>query len=80
MDLAKGEKLIAALPCTENGIIVCGVGRGNKAQELSIGPRLIEEYRCRRARKGKNVQAKWKFTGLLPGKADQKTSDGVLIE
>lgn len=74
MELEAGEKLTAILPITPNGVVVQGIGRGQKQQELNIGPRLVEEYRSKRARKGRRVEAKWKFTGLLPSPLDKKVN------
>ncbi len=75
IDLETGEKLVATLPITPNGVVVQGVGRGQKKQELNIGPRLIEEYRGKRARRGRRVEAKWKFTGLAPSPLDEKARE-----
>ncbi len=74
MQLSEGEKLVSALPITPNGVVVCGIGRGNKAQEQVFGARLIEDYRAKRARKGKLLNIKWKFTELQPSKLDAKIS------
>ena len=80
IDLSLGEKMVAITPCTANGVVVVGKGRGDKRQELVIGPRLVEEYRCRRARKGKVVPAKWKFLELHPNTSDKKAKNAVPAE
>lgn len=64
ISLQEDEKLVAAVPVSPNGVIVIGKGRGGKVQELLIGPRSIEDYRTRRGRKGRFVEARWTFLGL----------------
>lgn len=66
MALQDDEKLVAAVPISPNGVVVVGKGRGGKIQELLVGPRSIEDYRTRRGRKGRFVEAKWEFLGLKP--------------
>ena len=61
MALQDDEKLVAAVPISPNGVVVVGKGRGGKIQELLVGPRSIEDYRTRRGRKGRFVEAKWEF-------------------
>lgn len=79
IDMQLGEKVVDVIPCTPNGIVVIGKGRGDKIQELSIGPRLIEEFRCKRARKGHAVQAKWQFIGLKQSRSDKKDADESIL-
>lgn len=79
IDMQLGEKVVDVIPCTPNGIVVTGKGRGDKIQELSIGPRLIEEFRCKRARKGHAVQAKWQFIGLEPSRSGKKDADESIL-
>lgn len=70
MALQENEKLVAAVPISPNGVVVVGKGRGGKIQELLVGPRSIEDYRTRRGRKGRFVEAKWEFLGLKPYKLE----------
>ena len=70
MALQDNEKLVAAVPISPNGVVIVGKGRGGKIQELLVGPRSIEDYRTRRGRKGRFVEAKWEFLGLKPYKLE----------
>ena len=70
MALQENEKLVAAVPISPNGVVVVGKGRGGKIQELLVGPRSIEDYRTRRGRKGRFVEAKWEFLALKPYKLE----------
>ena len=82
MALQDGEKLVAAVPISPNGVVVVGKGRGGKIQELLVGPRSIEDYRTRRGRKGRFVEAKWEFLGLKPYKLEtaNKADDSEEVE
>ncbi len=70
--LAEEDKVAAVLPSTARGVIACGKGRGNKEQTYPIGPRLIESFKMKRARKGKQLPNKWNYYDLLPSKLDEK--------
>lgn len=82
MALQEDEKLVAAAPISPNGVVVVGKGRGGKIQELLVGPRSIEDYRTRRGRKGRFVEAKWEFLGLKPYKLEtaNKADDSEEVE
>lgn len=82
MALRDDEKLVAAVPISPNGVVVVGKGRGGKIQELLVGPRSIEDYRTRRGRKGRFVEAKWEFLGLKPYKLEtaNKGDDSEEVE
>lgn len=82
MALQDDEKLVAAVPISPNGVVVVGKGRGDKIQELLVGPRSIEDYRTRRGRKGRFVEAKWEFLGLKPYKLEtaNKGDDSEEVE
>lgn len=82
MALQDDEKLVAAVPISPNGVVVVGKGRGGKIQELFVGPRSIEDYRTRRGRKGRFVEAKWEFLGLKPYKLEtaNKGDDSEEVE
>lgn len=70
--LAEEDNVAAVLPSTARGVIACGKGRGNKEQTYPIGPRLIESFKMKRARKGKQLPNKWNYYDLLPSKLDEK--------
>jgi topoisomerase-4 subunit A len=57
MDLDKNEKLVAAQPIDQRGVIVSGVGRGGKAQELPLSASTLAPHIGKRARKGKALEA-----------------------
>lgn len=82
MALQDDEKLVAAVPISPNGVVVVGKGRGGKIQDLLVGPRSIEDYRTRRGRKGRFVEAKWEFLGLKPYKLEtaNKGDDSEEVE
>ena len=82
MALQDDEKLVAVVPISPNGVVVVGKGRGGKIQELLVGPRSIEDYRTRRGRKGRFVEAKWEFLGLKPYKLEtaNKGDDSEEVE
>ena len=82
MALQDDEKLVAAVPISPNGVVVVGKGRGGKIQELLVGPRSIEDYRTRRGRKGRFVEAKGEFLGLKPYKLEtaNKGDDSEEVE
>ena len=82
MALQDDEKLVAAVPISPNGVVVVGKGRGGKIQELLVGPRSIEDYRTRRGRKGRFVEAKWEFLRLKPYKLEtaNKGDDSEEVE
>lgn len=82
MALQDDEKLVAAVPISPNGVVVVGKGRGGKIQELLVGSRSIEDYRTRRGRKGRFVEAKWEFLGLKPYKLEtaNKGDDSEEVE
>lgn len=82
MALQDDEKLVVAVPISPNGVVVVGKGRGGKIQELLVGPRSIEDYRTRRGRKGRFVEAKWEFLGLKPYKLEtaNKGDDSEEVE
>ncbi|HYD61852.1 MAG TPA: DNA topoisomerase IV subunit A [Noviherbaspirillum sp.] len=60
MELEKGEKLLAAQPISQKGVVVSGTGRGGKAQELSLTGAALSVHFGKRARKGKALDAKIK--------------------
>jgi topoisomerase-4 subunit A len=64
MELEKSEKLVAAQPIDQRGVVVLGTGRGGKPQELTLGPKDLGSHFGKRARKGKAIEAKIKPAGL----------------
>ncbi|RQO35734.1 DNA topoisomerase IV subunit A [Herminiimonas sp. KBW02] len=68
MDLEKNEKLLAAQPISQRGVIVAGAGRGGKAQEVELSAAGLGIHIGKRARKGKALESKIKATTLSPKK------------
>jgi topoisomerase IV subunit A len=53
MELEKNEKLVDAQPISQKGVLVNGIGRGAKAQEVRLVASGLAEHIGKRARKGK---------------------------
>lgn len=66
MELEKNEKLLAAQPISQRGVIVSGIGRGAKAQEILLSASGLAVHIGKRARKGKGLESKIKATILTP--------------
>jgi topoisomerase-4 subunit A len=64
MGLDDGEKLVAATPCGDAGVIVGGQGRGGKAIEVHVRGRDLEGYAGHRARKGTLITPRVKPVSL----------------
>lgn len=64
MDLEKNEKLLAAQPISQRGVVVSGIGRGAKAQEILLSASGLAVHIGKRARKGKGLESKIKATTL----------------
>ena len=60
MDLEPKEKLLAAQPISQRGVVVSGTGRGGKAQEVSLSASSLTHHIGKRARKGKALESKLK--------------------
>jgi topoisomerase-4 subunit A len=61
MDLDDGEKLLAALPISETGVIVAATkGKADKPVDIHLTGASLEAQRGHRARKGKLVDSKLK--------------------
>ncbi|MDY7575686.1 DNA topoisomerase IV subunit A [Actimicrobium sp. CCI2.3] len=60
MALEDGEKLLAAQPVSQRGVVVSGIGRGGKAQEVSLSATGLAPHIGKRARKGKALESKLK--------------------
>nr|WP_217344490.1 DNA topoisomerase IV subunit A [Noviherbaspirillum sp. L7-7A]MBV0878643.1 DNA topoisomerase IV subunit A [Noviherbaspirillum sp. L7-7A] len=65
MELEPKEKLLAAQPISQRGVIVTGIGRGGKAQELALSASGLAPHIGKRARKGKPLESKIKAAGLV---------------
>ncbi|MDO8306203.1 DNA topoisomerase IV subunit A [Herminiimonas sp.] len=68
MELEKNEKLLAAQPISQRGVIVSGIGRGAKAQEILLSASGLAVHIGKRARKGKALESKIKATTLTAQK------------
>ena len=60
MGLEDSEKLLAAQPISQRGVLVSGIGRGGKAQEVSLSATGLALHIGKRARKGKALESKLK--------------------
>ena len=59
------EKLLAAQPVSQRGVIVTGIGRGGKAQEVALSASGLAPHIGKRARKGKALESRVKAAALL---------------
>ncbi len=64
MGLDAGEKLVAAMPCGEAGVIVAGQGRGGKRIEIHVQGRELASHGGHRARKGTLITPRVKPAAL----------------
>jgi topoisomerase-4 subunit A len=60
IDLEQGETLLAAQPIGPRGVVVAGIGRGAKAQEILLSASSLLYHSGKRARKGKALITKMK--------------------
>ncbi|MFC3108110.1 DNA topoisomerase IV subunit A [Undibacterium arcticum] len=60
IDLEPHEKLLAAQPISQRGVLVSGIGRGGKAQDVSLSASGLAIHIGKRARKGKLLESKLK--------------------
>jgi topoisomerase-4 subunit A len=60
MDLDPGEKLVAALPINQRGVVASGSGRGGKATEVPLSGAGLAIHFGKRARKGRLLESKIK--------------------
>ncbi|MDB5729991.1 MAG: parC [Noviherbaspirillum sp.] len=56
MELDSKEKLLAAQPISQKGVVLAGMGRGAKPQELPLSASGLSPYIGKRARKGKSLE------------------------
>ncbi len=60
IDLKEGETLLAAQQIGPKGVVVAGIGRGAKAQEILLLASSLTYHTGKRARKGKALITKMK--------------------
>ena len=65
MDLEPKEKLLAAQPVSQRGVVVTGIGRGGKVQEVALSASGLAPHIGKRARKGKALESRVKAAGLV---------------
>nr|WP_314624883.1 DNA topoisomerase IV subunit A [uncultured Noviherbaspirillum sp.] len=65
MDLEPKEKLLAAQPVSQRGVVVTGIGRGGKAQEVALSASGLAPHIGKRARKGKALESRIKAAALI---------------
>jgi len=68
MELEKNEKLLAAQPISQRGVVVSGTGRGGKVQDVTLSASGLAIHIGKRARKGRALEAKLKPVTLAPNK------------
>ncbi|MDB5763348.1 MAG: parC [Herminiimonas sp.] len=60
IELDKNEKMLAAQPINQRGVLVSGTGRGGKAQEVALSASGLANHIGKRARKGKALESRIK--------------------
>lgn len=60
MELDRNEKLLAAQPISQRGIVISGTGRGGKAQQVTLSAAGLASHIGKRARKGKLLESRIK--------------------
>jgi len=65
IDLEPKEKLLAAQPISQRGVVVHGIGRGAKAQQIALSASGLAPHIGKRARKGKALESKINAQGLV---------------
>ncbi|MFZ4873467.1 DNA topoisomerase IV subunit A [Janthinobacterium sp. Mn2066] len=60
MELEGKDKLLAVQPITQRGVVVSGIGRGAKPQDVTLGATALAEHFGKRAKKGKPLASKLK--------------------
>lgn len=64
MDLNLTESLLVAKPIDAEGVLVTGIGRGGKDREYAVKKAILEYHMGHRARKGKQLDIRWKALDL----------------
>ena len=76
MELNLTETLLLAKPIDAEGVLVTGIGRGGKQREYAVKRTVLEYHMGHRARKGKQLDIRWKATDLKPlPKKEAQTED-----
>ena len=65
MELEPKEKLLAAQPVSQRGVLVTGIGRGGKAQEVALSASGLAPHIGKRARKGRALESRIKAAALV---------------
>lgn len=82
MDLNLTESLLVAKPIDAEGVLVTGIGRGGKDREYAVKKAILEYHMGHRARKGKQLDIRWKALNLksLPKKETAEASEAISEE
>lgn len=82
MDLNLTESLLVAKPIDAEGVLVTGIGRGGKDREYAVKKAILEYHMGHRARKGKQLDIRWKALDLksLPKKETAEASEAISEE
>lgn len=82
MDLNLTESLLVAKPIDAEGVLVTGIGRGGKDREYAVKKAILEYHMGHRARKGKQLDIRWKALDLksLPKKETAEASEAMSEE
>lgn len=82
MDLNLTESLLVAKPIDVEGVLVTGIGRGGKDREYAVKKAILEYHMGHRARKGKQLDIRWKALDLksLPKKETAEASEAMSEE
>lgn len=82
MDLNLTESLLVAKPIDAEGVLVTGIGRGGKDREYAVKKTILEYHMGHRARKGKQLDIRWKALYLksLPKKETAEASEALSEE
>ena len=82
MDLNLTESLLVAKPVDAEGVLLTGIGRGGKDREYAVKKAILEYHMGHRARKGKQLDIRWKALDLksLPKKETAEASEAMSEE
>ena len=64
MELEPKETLLAAQPVSQRGVLVTGMGRGGRAQEVALSASGLAPHIGKRARKGRALESRVKAAAL----------------
>ncbi len=65
IDLEPKETLLAVQPISQRGVVVFGIGRGSKPQQVLLSATGLAPHIGKRARKGRALESKLKVSGLI---------------